>query len=81
MARPLPSGKQTVDLSTGGVRVSRIRRDPPPKVKEEDPIDAREREARMVVIGTVSVTLVICLILVVVGSALGWTPRDYVIFL
>lgn len=40
MASPMKSSKQTVDLASGEVRVSRIRRQPPPiakPVKERDP--------------------------------------------
>ena len=78
MARPLKAGKQSVNLASGEVRVSRIRRDPPPKVKEKlvhpDVIDRRD-----VVIGVLAFALAICVIIIAFGSYTGWTPREYTV--
>jgi len=77
MASPLRSGKQAVDLAASGVRVSRIRRDPPPAVKEIVVRDPQERDARMVVIGIVTFALALFIIALGFSSALGWSPRQY----
>ncbi len=56
MASPLQTAKQSVNLSAP-VRVSRIRRDPPPVVKEAPVRDPEEVEARTVVIGVITFAL------------------------
>lgn len=81
MASPLSTGKRSVDLTAGGVRVSRIRRDPPPKEKEREEIDPKEREARMLVLGVTAFLLAICVVMVGLGSMLGWSPSHYTIAL
>jgi hypothetical protein len=79
MASPLPTAKPTVDLAaSGGVRVSRIRRDPPPKVKEVTVADIAERDTRTVVLGILLFGLAIAVILIGLGSTLGWSPREVV---
>ena len=80
MARPLPSGKQSVSLATNGVRVSRIRRDPPPVAVPDDKIVAErnERDARMVAIGVITFALALVVIGIAVMGWVGWTPRSYV---
>ena len=78
MASPLASGKQSVSLAPNGVRVSKIRRDPPPVVKEIAVADPDRRDARTVVLGLLTLTLILIVIAVGVSSALGWSPRDYV---
>ena len=78
MASPLASGKQSVSLAPNGVRVSKIRRDPPPVVKEIAVADPDKRDARTVVLGLLTLTLILVVIAVGVSSALGWSPRDYV---
>jgi len=77
MANPLQTGKQAVDLATPGKRVSKIRRDPPPKVKEVTVADRDERDARIVVIGVVAFALAVVIIIVGLSSAFGWSPRQY----
>ena len=77
MASPLKSGKQSVDLAAPVVRVSRIRRDPPPVVKEVSVQEIREREAWMVVLGVLLFALAIFVILIAFTSWAGWSPRDY----
>jgi len=78
MARPLPTGKQSVNLAPPAVRVSRIRRDPPPIVKEKivhpDVVDRRD-----VVIGVVAFALAIFVILLAFSKYSGWSPREYTI--
>ena len=77
MARPLPSGKQSVDLATAGaarasnkVAGSKIRRDPPPQVKELEIVDIERRDARTVVFGILFFTL----IMVVIAIGLSRVP-------
>ena len=77
MASPLKSAKQSVDLAAPVVRVSRIRRDPPPVVKEVTVQEIREREAWTVVVGIGVFALAIFVILVAFSSWAGWSPRDY----
>ena len=81
MARPLASAKQSIDLAKGGVRGSRIRRDPPKQVKEITIADRDERDTRAVVIGIVTFALALVVIAIGVSSFLGWSPRDYTAYL
>lgn len=78
MSRALKPGKQAVELAEPEVRVSRIRRDPPPKVKEKlvypDVVDRRD-----VAIGILSFALAICVIILAVGKYSGWSPSDYTV--
>ena len=77
MASSLKTGKQSVNLAAGGVRVSRIRRDPPAKVKEVSIRERDERDTRTVVIGILLVTAILLVIAAGVGNAVGWSPRQY----
>jgi hypothetical protein len=77
MASPLKTGKQSVNLAAGEVRVSRIRRDPPPAVKEIVVRDPEERDARTVVIGVVVFALALFVIAIGFSSFAGWSPRQY----
>ena len=79
MASPLASGKQSVNLASSGVPGSRIRRDPPPAVKELVVPDVEQREWRTVIIGILSVTIALIIILIGFSSISGWTPRDYIV--
>jgi hypothetical protein len=76
MAAPLKSGKQSVNLA-GAVRVSRIRRDPPPIAKKIVERDPDERDTRVVVIGVVAFAIAIAIITVAFGSGIGWSPSQY----
>ena len=78
MAAPLSTVKQPVSLASGGARVSRIRRDPPPAVKEVTIAERDERDTRMVVIGVLGFTLALLVIGIAISSYLGWSPREYV---
>lgn len=80
MAAPLPTTKKAVDLAaSGAVRVSRIRRDPPPKGKEKTITRAelREREAWAMVIGITAVTLALFVVLMAFSRWAGWSLSDY----
>ena len=77
MASPLQSGKKTVDLAAPGVRVSRIRRDPPPKAKEITAAEVKERDAWDVAIGVTLFALALFIIMVGFGKAAGWSPSQY----
>jgi len=79
MAGPIQTGKQSVNLAASSAPGSRIRRDPPPVVKELVVRDRDERDARIVVIGVVTFTLALIIIVIGFSSAIGWTPRQYTI--
>ena len=78
MASPLKSGKKSVNLASSGVRVSRIRRDPPPKVVEKD-VDPDEINRRDTIIGVLAFTFAILVITFAVASYHGWSPRQYTV--
>lgn len=90
MVSPLPTGKQTVSLASPGlsgsksvrgsnsVTGSRIRRDPPPVVKDIAVPDPDQRDTRTVVLGILTFTLALLVIAIGVSSFIGWSPRDYV---
>lgn len=76
MASPLR--KQSVNLASGEVRVSRIRRDPPPKVKEKE-VDPDTIDRRDVLIGVIAFALALFVIILAVSSYNGWSPAKYTI--
>lgn len=78
MARPLASGKQSVDLAGAVPRVSRIRRDPPPKVVEKT-VDPDVVDRRDVIIGVLAFALAICVVIIAFGTWSGWSPSEYTI--
>jgi len=77
MARPLQSGKQSVNLASPGASGSRIRRDPPPAVKQKVVLDPDERDQWVVVVGVLSFALAIFVIVLAFSNYAGWSPRDY----
>lgn len=77
MAAPLPTSKQSVDL-TSVEKVSRIRRDPPVKLKEIPIKDPDEVDRKAVLIGVTIFALALCAIMLAVMMWSGWTPRSYV---
>jgi hypothetical protein len=79
MASPISTGKKSVDLAPGEVRVSKIRREPPPPVKELVIKDPSERDPWVVAIGVISFALAIFIIILAVGSYMGWTPSQYTV--
>jgi len=79
MASPLKTGKKSANVAAGEVRVSKIRRDPPPAVKEIVVRDPDERDTRMVVIGIVAFALAIFVILLAFAIYSGWSPRQYTV--
>ena len=79
MANPLPTAKQSVDLTAPPVRVSRIRRDPPAPEKKLSRRDRDERDHRRGVIGILAVALALFVITLGLGNAAGWSPRQYAI--
>ena len=79
MARPLPTGKQTVNLASGEVRVSKIRRDPPPPVKPKALRHPDEVNRSAVIVGVLAFALAIFVIIIAVGSYNGWSPRKYTV--
>jgi hypothetical protein len=79
MASPLKAGKKTVDLAGKGVRVSKIRRDPPPKVKELSIEDRDDRDRRLAFIGVITFALAIVVLVIAFGSWAGWSPSQYTV--
>jgi hypothetical protein len=79
MASPLKTGKQSVNLAATSTPGSRIRRDPPPAVKQLVIRDPNERDTRMVIIGVVTFALALFVILIGFGSVYGWSPSRYTI--
>jgi len=79
MASPLKTGKQSVDLATKGPRVSKIRRDPPPPVKELVVRDPEERDRRDVILGVITFALAIFVIIFAFGHYSGWSPSQYTV--
>jgi hypothetical protein len=77
MASPLQTGKQSIDLGASAPRGSRIRRDPPPAVKEIEVRDRDERDTRIVVIGILTFALAFAIIAIGVSNFIGWSPRQY----
>lgn len=70
MTRPNPTGKKAVNLVPSGVKVSRIRRDPPPAVKEKH-VDLKERDQWDVAIGVLVFALAIFVIILGFGNYMG----------
>ena len=79
MANPIPSGKRAVDLAAPTVRVSRIRRDPPPPTKVVTVAEIKERDARNAAIGVVSMALALFAIVIGLGNAGALSPSEYTI--
>ena len=81
MARPLPTRKQSVDLGSGEVRVSRIRRDPPPpeKPKELRHPDVVNRSAVVIGVLVFAVALIVILFAFTIFSGYDWSPKQVVL--
>nr|WP_294850501.1 hypothetical protein [uncultured Sphingomonas sp.] len=77
MAAPLPTSKQSVNLASGEVRISRIRRDPPPREKPKPEVDLDEIDRRGAVLGIAVIALAIVVILFAIGMYGGWSPSQY----
>jgi len=79
MASPLQTGKQSVNLAASGAPGSRIRRDPPPAVKEIVVRDREERDRWDVIVGVLTFALAIFVIIFAFGSYSGWSPSQYTV--
>ena len=79
MASPLKSGKQSVKLTSPHAPGSRIRREPPPPVKEEVFVDPEERDRRDVILGVTIFALALFAIIFAFGSYAGWSPSQYTV--
>ena len=79
MASPFHTRKTTVDMSAPVVRVSRIRRDPPPPVRVITAAEIRERDARNIVIGIIAFALAVFIILIGLSNAAGWSPSQHAV--
>jgi hypothetical protein len=78
MASSPKTGKKSVNLATSGPRVSRIRRDPPPKVVEKE-VDLDVIDRRDVVIGVLAFALAVFVITLAFSSYSGWSPTEYTV--
>jgi hypothetical protein len=78
MASSSHSRKKSVDMAAPVQRVSRIRRDPPPKAKEVTVAEIKERDARNMAIGITGLALALFVILIGFSNA-GWSPSQYTI--
>ena len=76
MSAPLQNGKQPVKLGPNGVRVSRIRRDPPPIARKTVVPDRDETDQRAVVIGVLAFTLAILVAVIGISATSGWSLRQ-----
>jgi hypothetical protein len=79
MASPLKPGKQPVALAADGVRVSRIRRDPPPVIRQTVVPDREIVDRRAVAVGILAFALALIVAIVGLASWAGWTPSQYTI--
>jgi hypothetical protein len=81
MASPLPTRKQSVNLGSGEVRVSRIRRDPPPpeKPKELRHPDVVNRSAVVIGVLVFAVALVVIMFAFAIFSGYHWSPKQVVL--
>ena len=79
MSSRFQSSKQSVDLAAPVVRVSRIRRDPPPPVKVITAAEIRERDARNIVVGIIAFALAVFIILIGLSNAAGWSPSQHAV--
>jgi len=80
MASPIKTGKQTVALARGEVRVSKIRRDPPPVAAKTTVVPDREYvDRRAVAVGIIAFAVAILAIIAGISSYNGWSPSDAVV--
>ena len=79
MAGPIPLPKQTVDLAAPRLRVSHIRRDPPPPEKKVTAGEIRDRDTMSLVVGIATLTLALIVVLISLTNAAGWSPSQYII--
>ena len=79
MASPLPTRKPSVDLAPPEVRVSTIRRDPPPLVKEITLVDVAERDAWTVVLGIALFALSLFVIVLGFSAFAGHKSEPYTV--
>ena len=79
MAAPLQSRKQSVDMAKPALRVSKIRRDPPPPVKIVSAAEIRDRDARDIVIGIIAFALALFVVIMAISNAAGWSLSDYIV--
>ena len=85
MARPTPTAKPSVDLASsaasnmasGGPRVSRIRRDPPPAVKQKLVVPPDESDQRVVIVGILVFALAIFAITLAFSIYSAWSAEDH----
>jgi hypothetical protein len=68
--------KKTVELQTEAPR-SRIRRDPPPVVKDKVYVSPDERDRWVVTVGVVAFALALFVIILAASNYAGWSPSQY----
>jgi hypothetical protein len=80
MASPFQTGKKTVNLAAPAVRVSKIRRDPPPpKLKQLSLEERNDRDRQMAIVGIVAFALALFVIGLGIMSVTGWQPRNIIV--
>ena len=72
MASPFHSRKKPVDMAAPVLRVSRIRRDPPPVERKELVVDVEGREQWTVIIGVVTFAIAIFVLILAFGAVIRW---------
>jgi hypothetical protein len=75
MAGSLDTNKKSVNLASAGPRVSRIRRDPPPVVKEKV-VDQADRDEWAALVGVVSFALALVVIIFGFASAQSEAAKE-----
>ena len=82
MARPIPTAKPSVNLASNpassGPRVSRIRRDPPPVVKEKI-VSLEEHDEWTVVVGVLAFALAIFFLIIAFSGYSGRSAAGYTV--
>lgn len=81
MASPLSTRKASVDLAGEGVRVSKIRRDPPPVARKTVVPDREIVDRRAVAIGILVFALALVVVIIGVASWTGWSPAQHTIYI
>ena len=79
MAKPLGTGKPTVNLTAKGPPGSRIRRDPPPVVTRLSIEDRDDRDRRLAATGIIAFALAIVFVIVGLASYNGWSPSQHIV--
>ena len=75
MARPIDTSKPSVNLAAAGSRGSRIRRDPPPVVKQKI-VDPADSDQWTVLVGVVAFAVAFVIIIFAFGNMSGRSSEE-----